>query len=51
MIATFYAPADPDYDAERLFELLLAAGLRHVPRGFTPEPTFRIGCMGAIDET
>ena len=50
VIATFYAPADPNYDAERLFELLWRRALPCSAAGSPPEPTFRIGCMGAIDE-
>jgi 2-aminoethylphosphonate-pyruvate transaminase len=51
VIATFYAPADPDYDPERLFELMWRHGFAMFRGRLTPEPTFRIGCMGAIDET
>ena len=50
VIATFYEPADPSYDRQRFFELMWAARLRAVPRPAHPAPTFRIGCMGAIDE-
>jgi 2-aminoethylphosphonate-pyruvate transaminase len=50
VIATFYAPADPNYDAERLFALLWWQGFAMFRGRLTPEPTFRIGCMGAIDE-
>jgi 2-aminoethylphosphonate-pyruvate transaminase len=50
VIATFYAPADPNYDAERLFELMWRQGFAMFRGRLTPEPTFRIGCMGAIDE-
>jgi 2-aminoethylphosphonate-pyruvate transaminase len=51
VIATFYEPADPNYDAERLFELMWRQGFAMFRGRLTPEPTFRIGCMGAIDET
>ena len=50
VIATFYAPADPNYDPERLFELMWRQGFAMFRGRLTPEPTFRIGCMGAIDE-
>jgi 2-aminoethylphosphonate-pyruvate transaminase len=51
VIATFYEPADPNYDPERLFELMWREGYAMFRGRLTAEPTFRIGCMGAIDET
>jgi 2-aminoethylphosphonate-pyruvate transaminase len=51
VIATFHAPADPRYDRARLFELMWQRGFVMFRGQLTPEPTFRIGCMGAIDET
>ena len=51
VIATFYEPADPNYDRERLFELMWQRGFVMFRGRLTKEPTFRIGCMGAIDET
>jgi 2-aminoethylphosphonate-pyruvate transaminase len=50
VIATFHAPADPNYDRERFFELMWHRGFVMFRGQLTPEPTFRIGCMGAIDE-
>jgi 2-aminoethylphosphonate-pyruvate transaminase len=50
VIATFYEPADPNYDRERLFELVEERGFVMFRGRLTPEPTFRIGCLGAIDE-
>jgi 2-aminoethylphosphonate-pyruvate transaminase len=50
VIATFHEPADPNYDPERLFELMWQHGFAMFRGRLTPEPTFRIGCMGAIDE-
>jgi 2-aminoethylphosphonate-pyruvate transaminase len=50
VIATFYEPADPNYDRERLFELMWQRGFVMFRGRLTREPTFRIGCMGAIDE-
>jgi 2-aminoethylphosphonate-pyruvate transaminase len=50
VIATFYEPADPNYDRERLFELVEQRGFVMFRGRLTPEPTFRIGCLGAIDE-
>jgi 2-aminoethylphosphonate-pyruvate transaminase len=51
VIATFHAPADPKYDRERLFELMWQRGFVMFRGQLTPGPTFRIGCMGAVDET
>ena len=50
VIATFYEPADPNYDRERLFALMWQRGFVMFRGRLTREPTFRIGCMGAIDE-
>jgi 2-aminoethylphosphonate-pyruvate transaminase len=50
VIATFHAPVDPNYDRERFFELMWQRGFVMFRGQLTPEPTFRIGCMGAIDE-
>jgi 2-aminoethylphosphonate-pyruvate transaminase len=50
VIATFYEPADPGYDRERLFELMWRRGFVMFRGRLTPEPTLRIGCMGAFDE-
>jgi 2-aminoethylphosphonate-pyruvate transaminase len=50
VIATFHAPADPNYDRGRLFELMWQRGFVMFRGQLTPEPTFRIGCMGAIDD-
>jgi 2-aminoethylphosphonate-pyruvate transaminase len=51
VIATFFEPADPNYDRERFFELMWARGCVLFRGRLTREPTFRIGCMGAIDES
>jgi 2-aminoethylphosphonate-pyruvate transaminase len=50
VIATLYEPADPNYDRERLFELMWQRGFVMFRGRLTKEPTLRIGCMGAIDE-
>lgn len=51
VISTFYEPADPNYDRNRMFELMWQQGFVMFRGKLTAEPTFRIGCMGAIDET
>ncbi len=51
VIATFHEPADPAYDRERFFQAMWARGFVMFRGSLTPYPTFRIGCMGAIDES
>jgi 2-aminoethylphosphonate-pyruvate transaminase len=50
VIATFHQPADPRYDRERFFEAMWRRGFVMFRGSLTPFPTFRIGCMGALDE-
>jgi len=50
VIATFFEPADPNYDRQRFFELMWARGFVLFRGRLTQSPTFRIGCMGAFDE-
>ncbi len=49
MIATFHQPADPHWDRERFFAGMLGRGFVTFRGSLTPSPSFRIGCMGAID--
>jgi 2-aminoethylphosphonate-pyruvate transaminase len=51
VIATFHQPADPNYDAPRFFEAMWRRGFVMFRGSLTPFPSFRIGCMGAFDET
>jgi 2-aminoethylphosphonate-pyruvate transaminase len=51
VIATFHEPADPSYDRERFFDAVWRRGFVMFRGSLTPFPTFRIGCMGAFDET
>jgi 2-aminoethylphosphonate-pyruvate transaminase len=50
VIATFHQPADPRYDRERFFQAMWRRGFVMFRGSLTPFPTFRIGCMGALDE-
>jgi 2-aminoethylphosphonate-pyruvate transaminase len=50
VIATFHEPADASYDRERFFEAMLRRGFVMFRGSLTAFPTFRIGCMGALDE-
>ena len=49
VIATFHQPADQHYDRERFFDALWRRGFVMFRGSLTPFPTFRIGCMGALD--
>jgi 2-aminoethylphosphonate-pyruvate transaminase len=49
VIATFHEPGDPRYDRERFFEAMWQRGFVLFRGCLTALPTFRIGCMGAID--
>jgi 2-aminoethylphosphonate-pyruvate transaminase len=51
VIATFHEPADARYDRARFFEAMYRQGFVIFRGKLTAAPTFRIGCMGAIDET
>jgi 2-aminoethylphosphonate-pyruvate transaminase len=50
VIATFYAPADPRWDRERLFACMRDRGFVMFRGGLMPFPSLRIGCMGAFDQ-
>jgi 2-aminoethylphosphonate-pyruvate transaminase len=50
VIATFYAPADPRFDRERLFACMRDRGFVTFRGGLMPFPSLRIGCMGAFDQ-
>ena len=51
VIATFHQPADPRYERERFFEAMRRRGFVMFRGSLTASPSFRIGCMGAIDAT
>lgn len=50
IIATFHDPAHPNYSFERFYELMEQRGVIVFPGRLTAAETFRIGCMGDIDE-
>ena len=50
IIATFHDPAHPNYSFERFYGLMEAKGIIIFPGRLTAAQTFRIGCMGDIDE-
>ena len=50
IIATFLTPADDAFDFERLYRQMKASGFVIYPGKLTEIDTFRIGCIGHIDE-
>ncbi|WP_321964712.1 2-aminoethylphosphonate--pyruvate transaminase [Paraburkholderia sp. J7] len=51
IIVTFFSPADPAFDFTRFYELMKAQGFIIYPGKLTSVESFRIGCIGALDET
>lgn len=51
IIVTFFSPADPAFSFERFYELMKAQGFIIYPGKLTTVESFRIGCIGALDET
>jgi 2-aminoethylphosphonate-pyruvate transaminase len=50
IIVTFHAPADPAYDFRTFYEKTRERGYILYPGKLTQVETFRVGCIGAIDE-
>ncbi|QGZ54684.1 2-aminoethylphosphonate--pyruvate transaminase [Paraburkholderia acidiphila] len=51
IIVTFFSPADPAFDFTRFYELMKAQGFIIYPGKLTSVESFRIGCIGALDES
>ncbi|MEM5448335.1 2-aminoethylphosphonate--pyruvate transaminase [Paraburkholderia guartelaensis] len=51
IIVTFFSPADPAFDFARFYELMKAQGFIIYPGKLTSVESFRVGCIGALDET
>ncbi|HKR46115.1 MAG TPA: 2-aminoethylphosphonate--pyruvate transaminase [Paraburkholderia sp.] len=51
IIVTFFSPADSAFDFARFYELMKAQGFIIYPGKLTSVESFRIGCIGALDET
>ncbi|MCP3718155.1 2-aminoethylphosphonate--pyruvate transaminase [Paraburkholderia sp. CNPSo 3281] len=51
IIVTFFSPADPAFDFARFYELMKTQGFIIYPGKLTSVESFRIGCIGALDET
>jgi len=50
IIVTVRMPGDPEFSFDRFYDLLHGQGIVIYPGSVTIEPTFRIGCIGRIDE-
>ena len=50
IIVTFRSPDDPAFDFDTLYALLRSSGYVIYPGKLTKTDTFRIGCIGRIDE-
>ncbi len=50
IIVTFRLPGDPRFDFARFYAALATRGFLIYPGKLTAVPSFRIGCIGAIDE-
>ncbi|WP_233863298.1 2-aminoethylphosphonate--pyruvate transaminase [Paraburkholderia adhaesiva] len=51
IIVTFFSPSDPAFSFERFYELMKAQGFIIYPGKLTTVESFRIGCIGALDES
>ena len=50
IIVTFFSPADPRFDFSRFYQLIGQRGFLIYPGKLTAADSFRIGCVGHIDE-
>ncbi len=50
IIVTFRTPADPNFDFKTFYDHLRARGYAIYPGKLTVADSFRIGCIGRIDE-
>ncbi len=50
IIVTFHAPSDPRFDFTRFYDALAARGYLIYPGKLTRSASFRIGCIGRLDE-
>jgi 2-aminoethylphosphonate-pyruvate transaminase len=50
IITTFFAPAHPSFKFERFYELMKQQGFIIYPGKLTVVDSFRIGCIGQVDE-
>jgi 2-aminoethylphosphonate-pyruvate transaminase len=50
IIVTFFSPADPAFEFEKFYQLLKQKGFVIYPGKLTIADSFRIGCIGQLDE-
>ncbi len=50
IIVTFFCPADPKFDFTRFYELMKSRGFIIYPGKLTVVDSFRVGCIGQMDE-
>ena len=50
IIVTFFTPADPAFSFQRFYDLMKAKGFIIYPGKLTRVESFRIGCIGRMDE-
>lgn len=50
IIVTFHAPDDPAFQFNRFYDLLHARGFAIYPGKLTTAESFRVGCIGALDQ-
>ncbi|MCL6285216.1 2-aminoethylphosphonate--pyruvate transaminase [Ruegeria sp. 2012CJ41-6] len=50
IIVTFFCPADPNFEFSRFYDLMKAKGFIIYPGKLTVVDSFRIGCIGQMDE-
>ncbi|MBY8975416.1 2-aminoethylphosphonate--pyruvate transaminase [Rhodobacteraceae bacterium NNCM2] len=50
IIVTFFCPADPKFDFARFYDLMKARGFIIYPGKLTVVDSFRIGCIGQVDD-
>ncbi len=50
IIVTFRAPSDPRFDFARFYDALAMRGFLIYPGKLTQAASFRIGCIGRLDE-
>ncbi len=50
IIVTFFCPADPNFEFTRFYELMKSKGFIIYPGKLTVVDSFRVGCIGQMDE-
>ena len=51
IIVTFFCPADPKFEFAQFYQLMKSSGFIIYPGKLTAAESFRIGCIGQMDET